>query len=38
MRKFMDYYLPTSLKLLNTYADWIIRAWKGEHFGVKAPH
>ena len=20
MRKFMDYYLPTSLKLLNTYA------------------
>ena len=39
MRKFMDYYLPTSLKLLNTYAELDNQGVEGgEHFGVKAPH
>ena len=31
MRKFMDYYLPTSLKLLNTYAELDKQGIEGEN-------
>ena len=31
MRKFMDYYLPTSLKLLNTYAELDRQGIEGEN-------
>lgn len=31
MRKFMDYYLPTSLKLLNTYAELDAQGVEGEN-------
>ena len=31
MRKFMDYYLPTSLKLLNTYAELDNQGVEGEN-------
>ncbi len=31
MRKFMDYYLPTSLKLLNTYAELDAQGIEGEN-------
>ncbi len=31
MRKFMDYYLPTSLKLLNTYAELDKQGVEGEN-------
>lgn len=34
MRKFMDYYLPTSLKLLNTYAELDAQPVDGENIRV----
>ena len=39
MRKFMDYYLPTSLKLLEAYARDGGPGHRGrEHLGGQAPH